>query len=296
MAAGPGTTSQRVGIAGLGLLGSAVARRVLAAGWSVRGYDVQQDRAAGLVELGGAAADSVRALFASCQVILLALPDSDVVASVLEQATPISRGITIIDLTTGDPDRMAEFGARLDAQGVAYLDATVGGSSEQVAAGDAIVMAGGDKTVLDRQRDLLACFAREIFHLGPWGSGARMKLALNLVLGLNRAALAEGLMFASACGLSAQDALRVLRAGPAWSRVMDTKGRRMIEHDFAPAARLSQHRKDVDLILAAAARTGARTPLSRLHRELLAEVEQAGFGGEDNSAIIRAFERDCDPK
>ena len=91
--------------------------------------------------------------------------------------------------------------------------------------------------------------------------------------------------FAAASGLPAQEAWRVFQSGPARPRVRDTKGLRMIEHDFAPAGRLSQHRKDVDLILAAPARTGARTPLSRLHRDLLAEVERAGFGGEDNSAI-----------
>jgi 3-hydroxyisobutyrate dehydrogenase-like beta-hydroxyacid dehydrogenase len=113
---------------------------------------------------------------------------------------------------------------------------------------------------------------------------------MNLVLGLNRAVLAEGLVFAGACGISPKEALRVFRSGPAWSRVMDTKGRRMIERDFEPVARLSQHRKDVDLILAAAARNGAQTPFSQLHQELLTKVERAGFGGEDNSAILRAFE------
>jgi len=281
---------QGVGVIGLGLLGSAVSARLLGSGWSVWGYDVQQDPARTLVSLGGTALNSASEVFAACEITLLILPDSDVVATVLEAAPPLSPGAVIIDLTTGDPDRMAEFGAQLAAHGIGYVDATVGGSSEQVRDGDAIVMAGGEKAVLDRQSAVLGSFAREVFHMGPWGNGARMKLAMNLVLGLNRAALAEGLAFAAACGLSMDDALRVLRASPAWSRVMDMKGRRMIEHDFVPAARLSQHRKDVDLILAAAGRSGARTPLSRVHRDLLAEVERAGFGAEDNSAIIRAFE------
>ena len=218
------------------------------------------------------------------------LPDSNVVATLLDAPRQFHPHAAIIDLTTGDPDQMAQFGAELAARGIAYTDATVGGSSQQVQNGDAIIMAGGDAAVVDRQRELLAFFAREVFHLGPWGSGARMKLAMNLVLGLNRAALAEGLAFAAASGLSMDDALRVFRSGPAWSRVMDVKGRRMIEHDFTPAARLSQHRKDVDLILTTAERNQARTPLSRIHRDLLAELECQGFGAEDNSAIIRAFE------
>jgi 3-hydroxyisobutyrate dehydrogenase-like beta-hydroxyacid dehydrogenase len=284
-------TRQTVGMVGLGLLGSAVAARLLGSGWSVRGYDVQADRALALAGLGGTALNGASEVFTACEITLLALPDSDITGAVLEATPALSPGAVIIDLTTGDPDRMAQFGAQLAARGIGYVDATVGGSSEQVRDGDAIVVAGGEKAVLDRQSALLASFAREVFHVGPWGSGARMKLAMNLVLGLNRAALAEGLAFAAASGLSMDDALRVFRAGPAWSRVMDLKGRRMIDYDFVPAARLSQHRKDVDLILAAAGRNGARTPLSLLHRDLLAEVERAGFGAEDNSAIMRAFER-----
>jgi 3-hydroxyisobutyrate dehydrogenase-like beta-hydroxyacid dehydrogenase len=281
---------QTVGMIGLGLLGSAVASRLLAAGYNIKGCDTNPERMREFSEPGSAATGCASDVFASCQVTLLVLPDSDVVASLINAAQELTPGSTIIDLTTGDPDRMAAFGSQLAAHGVAYLDATVGGSSEQVRQGDAIVMAGGLPAALDRHRALLASFAREVFHVGPWGSGARMKLAMNLVLGLNRAVLAEGLVFAAACGISPQDALRVFRSGPAWSRVMDTKGRRMIERDFEPAARLSQHRKDVDLILAAAARNGAKTPLSQLHRELLAKVERAGFGAEDNSAILRAFE------
>jgi 3-hydroxyisobutyrate dehydrogenase-like beta-hydroxyacid dehydrogenase len=282
--------SQTVGMIGLGLLGSAISSRLLAAGYNVKGCDSNPERLREFAKAGSAATGCAADVFAACPVILLALPDSDVVASLLDAAQKLTPGSTVIDLTTGDPDRMAAFGSQLAAYGVAYLDATVGGSSEQVRQGDAIVMAGGLAAVLDRHRALLACFAREVFHVGPWGSGARMKLAMNLVLGLNRAVLAEGLAFAKACGISPADALRVFRSGPAWSRVMDTKGRRMIERDFEPVARLSQHRKDVDLILAAAARNGAKTPLSQLHHELLAKVERAGFGAEDNSAILRAFE------
>jgi 3-hydroxyisobutyrate dehydrogenase-like beta-hydroxyacid dehydrogenase len=282
--------SAATGTIGLGLLGSAVAARLRAAGCELRGYDSDPRRLCAFVESGGVALDSASAVFAACEVTFLALPDSNVVASLLEAAPTLTPGATVIDLTTGDPERMALFGSELAARGVEYLDATVGGSSEQVREGDAIVMVGGEGAAVDRHRGLLAFFAREIFHVGLWGSGARMKLAMNLVLGLNRAALAEGLAFAAACGLAKEDALRVFRSGPAWSRVMDTKGRRMIDRDFAPAARLSQHRKDVDLILAAAARNGAQTPLSRVHRDLLTKVERAGFGGEDNSAILQAFE------
>ena len=138
-------------------------------------------------------------------------------------------------------------------------------------------MAGGDAEAFARCRDLFACFAPRAFHLGPCGSGARMKLVVNLVLGLNRAALAEGLAFAAACGVDPAVALEVLKAGVSYSRVMDTKGPKMLAADFTPEARLSQHLK------------GARLPLSGLHRELLERLEAAGLGAADNCAIIEAF-------
>ena len=116
-----------------------------------------------------------------------------------------------------------------------------------------------------------------------------MKLVSNLVLGLNRAALAEGLVFAQALGLEAEAALGVLLGTMAYSRIMDTKGRKMIEGDFSVQARLSQHLKDIRLILDAAAAAGQALPLTEIHRQLLEVAEAAGFGEADNSAIIRAF-------
>ena len=92
-------------------------------------------------------------------------------------------------------------------------------------------------------------------------------------------------------GLNFNKALEVLQSGPAFSRVMETKGRKMILGDFEPQARLSQHLKDVRLILAEASKTGAKTPLSELHERLLTEIEAAGHGPEDNAAIVRAFHR-----
>jgi 3-hydroxyisobutyrate dehydrogenase-like beta-hydroxyacid dehydrogenase len=118
-----------------------------------------------------------------------------------------------------------------------------------------------------------------------------MKLVVNLVLGLNRAVLAEGLSFARACGLDGKAALNVLRAGAAYSRVMDTKGEKMLAGEFVPEARLSQHHKDVYLILDAARKSGIELPLSRVHERLLSEAEGIGCGDLDNSAIIRAYVR-----
>ena len=116
-----------------------------------------------------------------------------------------------------------------------------------------------------------------------------MKLLSNLVLGLNRAALAEGLAFARSLDLDARAALDVLMGTMAYSRTMDTKGRKMIERDFSVQARLSQHLKDVRLIIEAAGAGGLVLPLSETHRRLLETAELAGYGEEDNSAVIEAY-------
>jgi 3-hydroxyisobutyrate dehydrogenase-like beta-hydroxyacid dehydrogenase len=280
-----------VGLIGVGLLGSALAERLIGGGFRVLGADVDPDRLGALARLGGDVAADASEVVGSCERIVLSLPTSEVVRAVIDGCgTPPRPGSTIIDTTTGRPGDAEAVGLRLAAQGVEYLDATVSGSSAQVRRGEAVLMVGGDAAAFGGCRDLFDALARAAFHVGPIGGGARMKLATNLVLGLNRAALAEGLAFAQSIGLDPAQALEILRAGAAASRVADTKGPRMVAGDFAPEARLSQHLKDVRLILAEARRVGAETPLSLAHLGLLETAEAAGYGDADNSAVIRAFD------
>jgi 3-hydroxyisobutyrate dehydrogenase-like beta-hydroxyacid dehydrogenase len=281
-----------VGMIGLGLLGSALAERFLRAGHAVVGYDIDPDRRRLLASLGGRPTDSAGKVVRDAGRTVLSLPTTDEVEVVLSEAAAEMRaGSVVLDTTTGDPDRRPAVGARLAASGVRYLDAAVIGSSELVRAADAVALVGGDQNDADACADLFQCFARQWFYLGPWGNAARMKLVVNLVLGLNRAVLAEGLAFARACGLDPAVSLGVLQAGAAYSRVMDTKGPKMVGGEFEPQARLAQHLKDVRLIVAEAERTGATVPLSELHRVLLDRLVAAGLGDADNAAIIRAFER-----
>ena len=283
---------ETIGLIGVGLLGSAMAGRFLACGHGVLGFDLVPARLADLERMGGKAAESNVEVARSCRRVVLSLPDSGVVKTVLDQIEPHLRPEgTVIDTSTGDPEEMAAFGARLAKRGVYYLDATVGGSSKQARARDVIAMCGGDPRAWPATEKLLACFARQSFYLGGCGAGARMKLVNNLVLGLHRAVLAEGLTFAEACGVDSAKALEVLTAGPAYSRVMDVKGRKMLARDYSLEARLSQHLKDVRLILAAGERRKAKLPLSVLHRRLLEEAEALGYGDRDNSAVIEAYRR-----
>lgn len=278
-----------VALIGLGLVGSALAERFCRAGFNVIGYDPRPEASEPLLRTGGRPTTSSRAAAESASIIVLSLPDSNVVEGVIAEIEPVVRGRTIVDTTTGDPAFSAKVGAYLKTMGVDYLDATIAGSSAQVREGNVLILAGGEEQTFNRMQVMLSCFATKLFLVGPWGSGARMKLVFNLVLGLNRAVLAEGLSFAKACGLDAKLALEVLKSGAAYSSVMDSKGPKMLSGDFTPVARLSQHHKDVKCILAAAEKLGIELPLSHIHDLLLSMAELRGFRDSDNSAIIRAY-------
>ncbi len=152
-------------------------------------------------------------------------------------------------------------------------------------------MVGGGAADFARCAVLFAALGSRAIHVGANGDGARMKLVTNLVLGLNRPALAEGLALAEAMGLDLRQTLHVLQSSAAASRIMDSKGGKMIARDFSPVARLSQHLKDVRLIQQAAAAAGLRLPLTEAHRHLLEQAENAGLGAQDNSALIEVIRR-----
>jgi len=279
-----------IGLIGVGLLGTALAERMLAGGYRVLGFDPTAQQLEGLCVLGGEAAESAGAIAGCCDQVVLCLPSSDVVATVVESMkVDLRPGALILDATTGDPEATANLAARLAARNIGYVDATIAGSSEQARRGEAVVICGGAEQDVRRAEAVLATWSRARFHVGPAGSGARLKLVVNLVLGLNRAVLAEGLSLAAACGIDAATALAVLKATPAYSTVMDTKGQRMVARDYQPQARLAQHHKDVRLICELARRHGAQAPLSELHEELLARAIELGYGEADNSAIIEVF-------
>jgi len=279
-----------VGMIGLGLLGCAIGERLIAQGCRVQGYDVAETARAKFCRMGGLVAADVSGVFACCDLVLLSLPSDVEVRQVLQVAEgSLHRNQIILDTTTGNPDSTISLARELAAKQLWYLDATISGSSEQARQAQALWMVGGDRQVFERCVDFFRLLTNQVIYTGPSGTGAKMKLVTNLVLGLNRAALAEGLAFARALGLEAKQTIAVLRSSMAYSRIMDTKGEKMILGDFSPQARLSQHLKDVRLMLEAAAAVGLALPLADTHRRLMEQAEAAGLGELDNSAIIRVF-------
>jgi 3-hydroxyisobutyrate dehydrogenase-like beta-hydroxyacid dehydrogenase len=279
-----------IGLIGLGLMGSAIAERLHAAGFSVIGWDIAAPARARLRKRGGTAATNAQEVFTHCDRILLSLPDTKITRSVFrEAASALHYGHIIADTTTGDPRDTETLCRQIAPTGATYLDATISGNSDQVRRGEVLVMVGGLAPAFKVCQKLFATFAARTIYTGTTGSAARMKLVTNLVLGLNRAALAEGLVFARALKLDGQQTLAILRSSMAYSRIMDVKGEKMLRGDFKPQARLSQHLKDVRLMLAAAAQAHTRLPLSATHRKILAAAEAAGLGPLDNSALIRVI-------
>lgn len=280
----------KLGLIGLGLMGSALAERARSAGFDVIGFDLDGARCAALEQSGVAVVDSAAAVADQAATIVFAVLTTDQVAASIESmGDHLRAGAIVVDTTTGLPDAMTALATRLSARAIEYVDACVAGNSEQVRQRDVVVLAGGTTKSLERIRPLLSAFARQIIHVGPVGRGAQMKLVVNLALGLHRAVLAEALEFAHALGLERAKALEALQAGPAQSRVMDIKGAKMIARDYRPQAKLVQHLKDVVQIKAAARAADAVVPLTTLHMELLERLVEGGWGAADNCAIIEAF-------
>jgi 3-hydroxyisobutyrate dehydrogenase-like beta-hydroxyacid dehydrogenase len=152
-------------------------------------------------------------------------------------------------------------------------------------------MVGGEKKAYEQCLNIFQILGKNVFYLGDSGNGSKAKLASNLILGLNRLALAEGLVFAEKLGLDQKAFLELLKVTPAYSAAMDIKGKKMLDGDFTAQARLTQHHKDVSIILKYSEKLGQELPLSQVHLDVLKKAIEAGDGDLDNSAVIREIER-----
>ena len=282
--------SQELALIGMGLLGSALAENLIKAAFTVRGYDTAPERMRQHTERGGLPARSPADAARGASVVMTCLMTADIVRDVLlgpdgalAAAPP---GLVVIDNSTIHPDASATLAADLAQRGFSMLDAPIGGSSGQARRREAPVVVGGDAEIFARCRPILDALAQRVHHVGPNGAGARAKLVINLVLGLNRLALAEGLLFGLRQGLDGEALLAVLKDSAAYSRAMDIKGERMLEGNFEPEGKLAQHLKDVDLMLEVGHAAGAPLLATALHRQLLLAGVAAGFGERDNSSII----------
>ena len=277
---------EKIGIIGLGLVGTAVSERLMDSGFAVIGYDLNPELSKS-IQIGSSPGE----IFSNCERIVLCLPTSRIVIDVINESRDYLRsGQTVIDTGTGSIDEMFQIHEILNQNNVSYIEATIAGSSELLRKKEAKLFTAGDISKVENQQDLFSALTEKSFYLGDFGNATKFKLVHNLIIGLNRAVLAEGLQFAQSIGIDPKKALKILKETPAASGVMKTKGQRMTDRDYEPPqALISQHLKDVKLILSESEKFNAVVPLSNLHKELLDNLESRGFGNADNSAIIEAF-------
>jgi len=284
-----------IAIIGLGLMGEVYAKRLIDAGMAVIGYDLDPARRARLNEIGGRATNSVAELAKPAGCVIVAVFNTPQVEDVIENhllpALGDGSGKIVLCMSTCDPDQVAALAARVTSSGIRYLDVPVSGTSDQVRRGDGVALIGGDANIAEEVSDIFdALFARR-FHVGKVGDGGRAKLAVNLILGLNRLALAEGLVFAERLGLDPAAFLDVARGSASYSQVMETKGQKMVRGDFTPEGRARQTLKDVRLMLDQAAAHGQELKLLGVHAEVLEACLRAGEGDLDNSVVIEEIRR-----
>ena len=287
---GPG-----VAIIGLGLMGEVYAQRLIDVKIPVTGFDIDPARRARLAEIGGTPVDSIGELAKSSRCIIIAVFNTEQVEDVIEKHLLSALGETsnkiVLCMSTCDPDRVAGLAKRVIPRGIRYLDVPVSGTSDQVRRGDGVALIGGDIGIADEVTDVLdALFVRR-FHVGKIGDGGRAKLAVNLILGLNRLALAEGLVFAERLGLDPAAFLDVARGSASYSQVMETKGPKMVRGDFVPEGRVKQTLKDAHLMLEQGAAIGQPLKMLEVHADVLEACVKAGEAELDNSAIIKEVRR-----
>ena len=284
-----------VGIIGTGLMGTACARRLLAAGHSVIGYDVDAAKAPAFTALGGHNSPSIAALARDCHTVVLAVFNTDqveVACDALLAARPAGLPpLTAICVSTCDPDRIAALAQRLPVDRLHFVEMPVSGTSEQTARGEALGLVGGDPVAAKNVKDVLDALCPRRHHLGATGNGGRAKLAINLILGINRAALAEGLVFAERMGLPLDAFLGVARDSAAYSQIMDIKGKKMIDGDFTPHGKISQTLKDFSLMLELAQRLQQQLPLATTYTGIVEGCMKQGEAELDNAAVIREIRR-----
>jgi 3-hydroxyisobutyrate dehydrogenase len=287
--------SRSVGIIGVGLMGAALAQRLAAAGFRFAGYDVDAAKTAQITELGGKAAQSIAEIARECDPVVLAVFNTDQVEEVVEKhLMPVlgdNSGRIVLCASTCDPDRIAALGARVAARGLRFLETPVSGTSAQVARGEGVGLIGGDPAMAAEIEPVLRALFPTYFLIGKVGDGGRAKLAVNLILGLNRLALAEGLAFAERLGLDPAAFLTVARGSAAYSQIMDVKGERMVRRAFEPEGRARQTLKDAQLMLEQARTVGQELPLLKVHAEVLEACLRAGEGDLDNSVVIEEIRR-----
>lgn len=281
----------RIGIVGLGIMGIAYARNLLAAGYQVVGHDVASSPMLALEGLGGHPATSSAEVGKSSDVVLLALPDApalrDTVAGPEALAEGAGQGLVVVEMGTFALDDKEWVRTRLESVGAVVLDAPVSGTGLQAEAGEIVIYASGDPATIERTRPVFETLAKTTYDVGEYGNGSKMKYLANLLVSVHNVATAEMFVLGTAAGLDPARILEVISAGVGSSRILEIRGPMIVADDYPPAARLSMFLKDLDVIGRFARDLGVPTPMLDTSLSWYQLAVEEGLGELDAAALAR---------
>lgn len=281
----------KIGFVGIGIMGLAMARNLLKAGYEVMVWNRNADKCKPLADEGAKVGESAQAVAEQSDIVFAMLADP---AAALEVADSIAKGISAgkgyVDVSTIDGESAQKIHQKIKAAGGLYLEAPVSGSKQPAETGNLIFLCGGDKELFDTASPMLDIMGKAKFFLGEVGKGASMKLCVNMVMGTMMASFAEGLALADKAGLSQSDFIEVSGLGAIAAPMFGMKGPSMAAGKFPTAFPLKHQRKDIELALKYAESQKQELPVAAATAKLYKQAEAQGLGDSDFSAVLKAVE------
>ena len=293
------TTSLKLGFIGLGIMGAPMAGHLIQAGHQLFVF-TRGKLSAGIAATNAKACASATEVAQQADVVFIMVPDTPDVAAVLfgegGVAAGLSKGKTVIDMSSISPIETKEFASRINALGCDYLDAPVSGGEVGAKAASLTIMVGGPEAAFGRVKPLFELMGKNITLVGGNGDGQTCKVANQIIVALNIAAVGEALLFASKAGADPARVRTALMGGFAASRILEVHGERMVKRTFAPGFRIGLHQKDLNLALAGARALGVALPQTAGAAQLMQVCAANGMQNLDHSALVKALELMADHK
>ena len=281
-----------IGVIGLGIMGSTIARNLVRAGFAVSGFDTDPTRLAALAADGGTAAPDAATVAAASDVVLTSLPSiAALEATVAALVATRREGQIVCELGTLPIETKEAARVALDAAGIVLLDCPLSGTGAQAATGDLVVLASGDPASCERVAPVFAGFARLTRHVGPFGNGMKMKMVANLLVAIHNVASAEAMVLGMKAGLDAAAIVDVIGAGAGTSRVFELRAPLMAAGNYEPPTmKCDIWQKDMAIIGAYAAKLGVAAPLFAATAPIYNAAIGQGRGGQDTAAVCAVLE------
>ena len=276
-------------------MGRPMAKNLIKAGHELTVFDFNKEAVADLVSCGAAAAESNKDLASKVDVVITMVPNSPQVrAAVLGKDGVVEgakEGLVLIDMSSIDPTESKKIGAELAEHGIEMLDCPVSGGEPKAIDGTISVMCGGKKELFDKYYDMLMAMAGSVVYVGDLGSGNVAKLANQMIVAINIAAVSEALTFAKKAGTDPELVYQAIRGGLAGSTVMDAKAPMMLAGNYKPGFRIELHIKDLNNALNAAHAISSPAPLTAEMMEIMQFLRSEGCDKDDHSSIVKYYEK-----